>query len=262
MKTKTTLPIQKWWGETPSSPIFSQPRLARSPYRFQRGFTLIELLVVIAVIGVLAALTVPVIGAIKKRAIINRARGEMAQLETAIERYKAAYGFYPPDNANIANDIVHSALTNQLYYELTGTINLANSSTPDFQTLNSTNTINYVGYYGYFGINGFMNCSRGSGEDAKPAQNFLPRINSTQIAHDEGTEILVTSVGGPFDGYNPIPGFVTSSGAYANPWRYISSHPQNNPNSYDLWVEIVFKPGVTNLICNWNNRPQLNSPLP
>jgi hypothetical protein len=36
----------------------------------------------------------------------------------------------------------------------------------------------------------------------------------------------------------------------------------NNPKSYDLWVQLVIKPGTTNLICNWTKQIIVNSPLP
>ena len=62
------------------------------------AFTLIELLTVIAIIGLLAALLFPVLKGIKRQQYIRNATAEMEQMETAIERYKAAYGFYPPDN--------------------------------------------------------------------------------------------------------------------------------------------------------------------
>src|ERR1035438_8848200 len=75
------------------------------------GFTLIELLTVIAVIGVLAAFTVPVLHGVSRLKYLNTTKAEMGQLETAIDSYHAAYGFYPPDNPG-------NSLTNQLYYEL------------------------------------------------------------------------------------------------------------------------------------------------
>ena len=65
-----------------------------------RAFTLIELLVVMAVIGVLAALLLPVVGAVKKKQYIYNTQAEMAKIETAIDRYKAAYGFYPQSPTN------------------------------------------------------------------------------------------------------------------------------------------------------------------
>src|SRR6185295_5062625 len=63
------------------------------------GFTLIELLVVIAVIAILAAMIIPITGAVNKTKIRSKAKGELAQIETAIESYHAKHGIYPPDNA-------------------------------------------------------------------------------------------------------------------------------------------------------------------
>jgi hypothetical protein len=45
-----------------------------------------------------------------------------------------------------------------------------------------------------------------------------------------------------------------------NPFRYV--YPGvNNPNSYDLWVQLRFG-GKTNLVCNWSKTVIINSPLP
>ncbi len=96
--------------------------LSRHPSPVTRhsfAFTLVELLTVIAVIAVIAALIFPVAGAVRRQAVIHNAQAQMAQLETAIERYKSAYGFYPPS-------CPYGPLTNQLYYELVGTPMLAN----------------------------------------------------------------------------------------------------------------------------------------
>jgi hypothetical protein len=66
--------------------------------------------------------------------------------------------------------------------------------------------------------------------------------------------LLLGSVGGPDVTYQPfgVPD--------ENPWRYVSPGV-NNPNSYDLWIQLVIG-GQTNLICNWNGQVQINSPLP
>jgi prepilin-type N-terminal cleavage/methylation domain-containing protein len=47
------------------------------------AFTLVELLVVIAIIAVLAALLMPLGAAVKRTALLNRTKAEMAQMETA-----------------------------------------------------------------------------------------------------------------------------------------------------------------------------------
>src|SRR6266566_6880314 len=80
------------------------------------AFTLIELLVVIAVIAILAALVIPVSGAVRAAGTKRRAMAEMTEVETLIESYKEKLGHYPPDNPG-------NPLLNQLYYELMGTTN-------------------------------------------------------------------------------------------------------------------------------------------
>ena len=58
----------------------------------------------------------------------------------------------------------------------------------------------------------------------------------------------------------PVPGpymvqvVPVSSGKLLNPWRYNSGHPTNNPNSYDLWVDVLIR-GKTNRFCNWSRDP-------
>ena len=220
-----------------------------------RAFTLIELLTVIAIIGVLAAFLFPVVGRIKRQQFIKNATAEMEQLETAIERYKAAYGFYPPDNTN-------APTYNQLYYELTGTLYTNLSSGPGYQSLANGLTLNASDVPNIFNVGGFMNCTRpGGGEDAPVARNFLPDLKPNQYGmvsnYNDTLEatILLVSVGGPDSTYKP---FGVSD---LNPWRYNSSNPTNNPGAYDLWVQLSIS-GKTNLVCNWNRQVQLNSPLP
>jgi len=223
------------------------------------AFTLIELLTVIAIIGVLATLSFSALGRIKRQQYIGNATAEMEKLETAIERYKAAYGFYPPDNP--AN-----ALVNQLYFELLGTTNLAiPPAAPFYRSLDDpTIQVQQSDLNTAFGpsVSGFMNCSKpGSGEDAPKAQNFLLNYKPDQITlfsnNNVGIKIIVTSVGGPDITYKPLGPGATG----INPWRYNSSSPTNNPGGYDLWIQLCIS-GKTNLICNWDKQVQLNSPLP
>jgi len=41
-----------------------------------------------------------------------------------------------------------------------------------------------------------------------------------------------------------------------NPFRYNSSNPTNNVNTFDLWVDIVVG-GKTNRINNWSDKPTI-----
>jgi prepilin-type N-terminal cleavage/methylation domain-containing protein len=232
--------------------------------RSASAFTLIELLTVIAIMGVLAALLLPVVGAVKKHQYLYNTQAEMAKLETAIDRYKAAYGFYPPSPTTPPTAGNPSTLVNQLYYELTGTTNInPPTSAPLYQSLGgSLPNVAAADVQTAFGVGGFVNCSKsGGGEDASVARNFLPDLKPNQIIvisnHTVPVTILIGSVGGPDATYQPLgPGTQD-----LNPWRYNSSSPTNNPGSYDLWVQLVIGK-QTNLICNWTKQVQINSPLP
>ena len=220
------------------------------------AFTLIELLVVITIIAVLAAFSIPVVGAVKKTAILNRTKGEMAQIEAALDRYKAAYGTYPPGNPNANAASLSLSLTNQLFYELEGTT----LSGGIFTNLDRNISIAAGTVTNAFGVGGFLNCTKGGGEDAVSARNFLPELNSDRKAvitvGGSSVTVLIASVGGPLSTYQP--GGLPSG---VNPWRYVCPGV-NNPNSYDLWVQLVINPGKTNLICNWSSQVQINSPQP
>jgi prepilin-type N-terminal cleavage/methylation domain-containing protein len=238
--------------------------LAFSLQPSRHAFTLIELLVVIAIMATLAALLLPVVGAVKKHQYIYNAQSEMAKLETAIDRYKAAYGFYPPDNHLIPIEL-NQALINQLYYELVGTTNTGTTASPTYQTLDNSLPTPLSGgdvgdVHNAFGVGGFMNSTKpNGGEDASAAKNFLPDLKPNQIwpQFTNNTvliKLLVCSVGGPDNTYQPLgaPGL--------NPWRYVCPGT-NNSNSYDLWVQLGIS-GKTNLICNWNQSVQTGSPVP
>jgi len=257
------------WGPRPftESSVERQPDVALRLFHPRLSalvprpaFTLIELLVVIAVIAVLAALILPLSGAVKRWAFLHTAQAEMGQLETAIERYKSAYGFYPPDSTKAINNIP----INQLYYELVGTTNVAApTATPTYSPLDDlSQQLDASKVSQVFGVNGFMNCNKpNADESASRAVDFLPDLKTTQfkenITNQNGTPftMLVTSDGGPDLTYQPL------GVRDANPWRYNSSNPTNNPGAYDLYVQLVIA-GKTNLICNWSKPVQINSPLP
>ena len=222
------------------------------------AFTLIELLVVISIIGVLAAFTIPVLTSVKSNQYKKVARGELELIETALENYKAKYGAYPPSNknSNYASPQA-SSMFSQLYYELSGVTH--NTAAKTFTTLDGSATIYENQYTNAFDVGGVVNCSQGGGEDAASAKNFLSGLSSKQLNYyvtNNGvqTTMIVTSVGGPDDKYQPL----NASGL--NPFRYV--YPGvNNPNGYDLWVQLVIK-GQTNLICNWSRQVIINSSLP
>jgi len=218
------------------------------------GFTLVELLVVISIIGILAGFTIPALNSFKRSAVLNQTRAEMAQLQTALDSFKAAYGFYPPGNSG-------DSRINPLYFELMGTSKIKIGGVDYFQTLDGSAQIKVVGEVSsaFSGLGGFINCMKpGAGEDAPAARSFISGLKSKQIGsitnNGVGVTVILGAVGGPDLTYQPfgVPN--------VNPWRY-ACPGTNNPSSYDLWIKLSIS-GKTYLLCNWSKQVQINSPLP
>ena len=248
------------WKKSPGSAVVGNRKSSIINHQFQNAFTLIELLVVISIIGVLAAFTLTVMKSVKRHQYISHTQAEMGLLETAIQRYHDAYGFYPPSNPNYNpnNPATFSqAMFSPLYFELLGTT-LNNGNYTNLDRSASISGAPSTMTDG-FGVGGFINCTKGSGEDIHPAQNFLPGLKPKQFNsyftnyNNVRVTVLLGSVGGPDQNY-------PANSPGLNPWRYVSPGV-NNPGSYDLWIQLVIS-GQTNLICNWNGQVQINSPLP
>jgi prepilin-type N-terminal cleavage/methylation domain-containing protein len=231
------LPIERQSTATFSASIENR----KSKIENRAAFTLIELLVVISIISVIAGMTFSVLKGVKRVQYLKTATAELAQIAGALDNYKAKYGVYPPGNAS-------NPLLNQLYYELSGTtINGA-----DYVTLDGSSQILVGAVKTAYGVGGFINCTKGGGEDSTPARNFLSGISSKRVFYPVtnngvATTILITSVGGPDQNYQPL------NASDLNPFRY--SYPgTNNPTSYDLWIDLSIS-GKTNRISNWHIAP-------
>jgi len=202
------------------------------------------MIVVISIIGLLAAMIFPVTGALKRTRIRARAKTELAQVELAIGAYHAELGHYPPDNTLTPRNPV----INQLYYELKGT-ELKPVAGGTYVTLDGSASLQAGRVKALFGADGIVNCTRGSGDTGQPAGDFLRELKAGQFLalSSAACTVLGTFVDGP----GMLAG---SSGAQINPWHYISSSPTNNPNSFDLWVN-VYVGNKTNRVCNWSREP-------
>ena len=225
------------------------------------GFTLIELLIVVAIMATLAAMTFPVMSAVKRQMIRTRARGGLTQIETAIEAYNSKFGQYPPDTTWPTPVPPDAWATNQLYYELLGTTNILNPTR--YQTLDGSATMLAANVSIVFhNVSGFMNCSLPSnGDDAGTGMNFLKGgLKANQFAPVTINNVSnVCVLGAALEG----PVYLdTADNKKINPWRYNSSNPVHNPKTFDLWMDVLVG-GKTNRISNWSDQAILvSTPYP
>jgi len=81
----------------------------------KRAFTLIELLTVIAIIGILAAIIIPAVGAVRDNAIKTKTRAMYGQWITALEQFRQEYGYIPSFTPFPGSE------SDEFYLTLTGT---------------------------------------------------------------------------------------------------------------------------------------------
>jgi prepilin-type N-terminal cleavage/methylation domain-containing protein len=224
------------------------------PFNFARAFSLVEMLIVIAIIALLAALIVPMAGNAFANRAKARAQSAMAQLEVAIDSYKAARGHYPPDQPNPTNSSFVP-----LFYELTGTVyESIQGNTPErYYRINGGESIPGADVKPVFGVDGFVNSSsvRSRGDRAQlqaaEARDYFTSLKTDQYYELERAGRKFHLLGLPMDGAEET---TSTAGKRFAAWHYNASNPANNRDTYDLWMDIVIK-NKTNRICNWSETP-------
>jgi hypothetical protein len=146
----------------------------------------------------------------------------------AIKAYKAGLGFFPPDHVLQRTPLAVDSVTNQLVYELTGTIyNPTNKtySTPRFEAV-SQEMIRKL-----FGTEGFKNAVP-AGQKPKEFLRLTGGFGSWE-AHDS-PDVNVLKPNFYWEGLD----WEVMARFNISPWRYNSSRPSHNPDGFDLWVEV------------------------
>ncbi len=167
----------------------------------------------------------------------------MHQLEAVIDSYHEKLGFYPPDNTN-------DCTKPPLFYELTGTTNVTEGQhagtyatiTGEFLPQTPQNRV-----FEAFFIGGFAN------SNPETVRNFFPEMKGSQhrtVQKFPGPPIInIQLLTVPIPGPTDFPTF-DEDPKPLNTWRYVSTHPTNNPASYDLWADVIIGQ-KTNTIGNW-----------
>lgn len=186
-------------------------RTLQSAPRTRAAFTLIELLVVISIIGILAALLLPVLARVKIKTQMKQAQLQVNQIANAIQTYESDYSKFP-----VSTPVMNEAST--LGADFTyGTYNLTDANKP-------TKPAPAAGPYPILALNatgGQFTYQTNNAEvmaalldmEYWPNAPTVPTMNLGHVKNPQRTQYLNAKMTGD----TSSPG-VGSDGVYRDPW--------------------------------------------
>lgn len=118
--------------------------------RGKKGFTLVELIAVVIIVGVLAAVALPMMSGNVDKAKKSEAMAALGAYRTAFRLYYAEYGAYPNSKAQLATYVKNTDVDGKYFsngnYTMSGNIMTANNTTSGLVCNMDLYTGNYGSY--------------------------------------------------------------------------------------------------------------------